>query len=122
MESDLRFTLEGDFALPVNMTGPDGIFRNTTVDGRPLAGQVLFDIVRASDTGENITINTPVVSVRRSSLFRIPQPGENWVIAIPETPLLNAPLVQYALSVTRPPEGGSSTGFIRMYLQQVEQS
>jgi len=121
IESDLAVTLEGDYGLPVALIAPDGIRDTMTVDGRPLMGQVLFDIVRVSETGDNITINTPVVSLRRSSLRRVPEPGESWIVEIPESPLSGAPLVQYAFSATRPPEGGTTIGFIRMYLQHVEQ-
>lgn len=117
VERDLAITLEGQWSLPVNLIGPDGI----RIDG--LRGQVLYDIVRLNpDTGEDVVVNTPVVTLRRSTLARIPLAGENWLVEIPETPSETATMRQYVISPTRPPEGGASIGFIRIYLQQVEQS
>lgn len=116
-ESDLSLTLEGDFGMMVNLIGPDGI----RDDG--LSGQVLYDTVRINpDTGEEIVVDMPVVTLRRSSLARIPVAGENWIVEIPETPRAGASMVQYAMSPTRSPEAGKSIGFIRIYLQAVEQS
>ena len=116
-EKDLGRSLEGEWSLPVNLVDPDGVRSNG------IRGQVLFDIVRVNpETGEEVTVQTPVVTLRRSSLVRIPQPGENWIVEIPETPHEAAAKVQYVLSPTRPPEGGASLGFIRLYLQAVEQS
>jgi hypothetical protein len=120
-EHDLGFSIEGDYGLRVNLIAPDGIKDTMTADGRPLMGQVLFNIVRVSNEGDNITVDTPTVALRRSSLRRVPNPGENWIVEIPESPLVGAPMVQYVFSATRPPEGGASIGFIRLYLQHVEQ-
>jgi len=123
-ERDLGRSLEGRFALPVVLIGPDGIRYDRTVDGRPLCGQVLFNIVREGEAQGMvgpITVNTPTVALRRSSLPRCPVEGETWIVMIPESPLVGAPLVQYVFSATRPPEGGASIGFIRLYLQHVEQ-
>lgn len=103
--------------MPVTLTAPDGE-RYTG-----LTGQVLYDIVRLNpDTGERITVSTPVVTLRRSSLPRVPQPGENWLVEIPESPLAGAPMVQKVTSGVRPPQGGASLGMIRIYLQDVEDS
>ena len=116
-EKDLGASLEGEWSLPVNLVDPDGV----RYDG--LRGQILFDIVRVNpETGEEVTVKTPVVSLRRSSLARVPEPGENWIVEIPETPSELADKIQHVLSPTRPPEGGGSIGFIRLYLQLVEQS
>lgn len=116
-EKDLGRSLEGEWSLPVNLIDPDG----ARYDG--LRGQVLFDIVRVNpETGEEVTVQTPVVTLRRSTLARIPAPGENWIVEIPATPSEAAAKVQHVLSPTRPPEGGASIGFIRLYLQAVEQA
>lgn len=116
-EKDLGRSLEGEWSLPVNLIDPDG----ARYDG--LRGQVLFDIVRVNpETGEEVTVQTPVVTLRRSTLARIPAPGENWIVEIPAIPSEAAAKVQHVLSPTRPPEGGASIGFIRLYLQAVEQS
>lgn len=116
-ESQLEKSLEGIWSLPVNLVSPDGVRYDD------LRGQVLFDIVRVNpETGEDMTVQTPVVTLRRSSLTRIPEPGEKWIVEIPVTPNEAAVKVQYVLSPTRPPEGGASIGFIRLYLQAVKQS
>lgn len=117
VERDLAVTLEGKWSLPVNLIDPEG----TRTDG--LRGQILYDIVRMNpETGEMTTVSTPVVSLRRSSLSRIPAPGETWLVEIPETPSETAPMIQFVISPVRPPEGGASIGFIRLYLQELEQS
>lgn len=116
-ERDLARTLEGRWSLPVNLVNPDGV----RTDG--LRGQILYDIVRMNpETGEMVTVSTPVVTLRRSSLARIPIAGERWLVEIPATPEETGALVPYIISADRPPEGGASIGFIRIYLQQVEQS
>lgn len=117
VERDLAVTLEGKWSLPVNLMSPDGV----RTDG--LRGQVLYDTVRLNpETGEDVVTDMPVITLRRSSLVRIPQPGENWFIEVPETPSEEATMIPYMMSSVRPPEGGRSIGFIRIYLQEVEQS
>lgn len=123
-EKDLGVTLEGDYGMRVNLIAPDGVKDTTTKDGRPLMGQVLFNIAREGESGGVIgliTVNTPVVSLRRSSLRRVPQPGENWIVEAPESPVPGARMIQYCFSNNRSPEGGASVGFIRLYLQLIEQ-
>ena len=125
VEKNLRLTLEGDFGMRVNLIAPDGIKDTMAVDGRPLKGQVLHSITRDGEQMNGligrITVDVPVVTLRRSSLRRVPFPGENWIVEIPDTPIPGAPMIQYALSSTRTPEGGKSMGTIRLYLQYVEQ-
>ena len=103
-------------ALPVNLISPTGQRYNG------LRGQVHFDLVRISpDTGERMVVHAPTVILRRSSLEREPVAGEKWLVECPDSPIDGAPMIQYALSPVRPPEGGKSIGFIRLYLQEVEQ-
>lgn len=117
IESDLATTLEGDFAQTVNLIDPDGVRH----DG--LLGRVQYDTVRINpETGEEMTVNLPVITLRRSSMARVPQAGENWLIEYPESPITGAAMIQRVLTATRPPEGGRSIGFIRLYPQEVEQS
>ena len=121
--SDLKTTLEGEWSLPVRLCDPAGIWYDLTADNRMLTGQVLYDIVRLNpENGDRMTVPVPVVSLRRDSLVRIPVPGENWIVEIPSSPYPSAPRKQFSLNPTRPPEGGASLGFIRLYLQEVEQS
>lgn len=128
-ESDLSITLEGEYGMQVSFISPDGVRQDyavvqgvlsTTVH---LTGQVLYDTVRLNpDNGDRLVTNQPIVSVRRSSLLRVPEPGENWIVEIPATPTPNAPIIQCSISPVRPPEGGSSIGFVRLYVQALEQS
>lgn len=114
-ERDLAVSLERD-GDRVDLITPDGV----RVTG--LRGQVRHDISRINpENAERMTVDTPVVTLRRSSLPRVPRAGENWIVTIPEIPG-GEPTVQHVLSPDRPPEGGQSIGFIRLYLQAVEQS
>lgn len=114
-ESDLGITLEGDWAVDVRLIPPDGL----PFDAK---GQVLYNLVRQDAmVGERVVSDMLVVTLRRSSLRIVPAPGENWIVEAPTSPVVGAPIGQYALSPVRPPEGGAAIGFIRLYLQHVEQ-
>jgi hypothetical protein len=129
MEKDLSVTLEGEWGLLVELVGPDGIEITTSANSPdplsplPLKGQVLYSTVRVSpETGEDMIINNPIVVLRRSSLSRIPQDGEKWLVRIPEDPSLSAALNSYVFTPERASEGGRSIGFIRLYPKKVNQS
>ena len=116
IEADLETTLEGDFGLPVTLKSPDGV-EDT------LMGQVLYDYVKENpDTGGEMVVNKPVVTLRISSLLRVPVNGEKWFIKIPGAPSETAPLVEYMFDGDHPIEGGKSIGFIRLYLRKIEQT
>lgn len=126
--ADLSITLEGEYGMNVSLISPDGVRQDFAavqgVEGiKRLRGQVLYDTVRLNpENGDRLIINQPVISLRRASLLRVPVAGENWIIEFPESPITGAPIVQHSLSPVRPPEGGSSIGFIRLYTQVLEQS
>lgn len=128
-EQDLRITLEGQFGLPVELTGPGGIEIKTSANSPDpqnpldLMAQVLYTTVRVSpETGEEMVTADPVIVIRRSSLSRIPQDGEKWLIKFPKDPSLTAEMANYALTPGRATEGGRSNGFIRLYPTKVIQS
>lgn len=122
IEEALARTLEGEFALPVILISPDGETQDKLADETPLRGQIIYGLARLNpETGEDVVVDNEVVVLRRSSLTRIPKAGENWIVKIPETPSTTAAMVHRSLSATRPPEGGRSIGFIRLYLQEVEE-
>ena len=128
-EQDLGTTLEGQFGLPSELTGPDGIEYKTSANSPdplnplPLMAQVLYTTVRVSpETGEEMVTASPVIVLRRSSLSRVPQDGENWFIKFPKDPSLTAEMANYALTPDRATEGGRSLGFIRLYPTKVVQS
>lgn len=115
VERDLAVTLEGEWGLPVELVAPDG------EKYAGIKGQVLYETVRLNpESGERVVIPTPVVTLRRSTLPRVPAPGERWLVSIPASPI-DLTMVPHVISPTRAPEGGESIGFIRLYLQQAEQ-
>ena len=124
IENDLQDTLEGAFSLPVVLIDVEtGLKVDTSVnDGLTLAGQVMFDtVINDPETGMEIVTNKPVVSLRRSSLSSAPTDinYERWLVEIPDSPQDGASVSQYRIG--RPPEGGRSHGFVRLYLERVEQ-
>ena len=110
IESDLVTTLEGDFGLPVELIDPDGVVYDD------LVGQVLYDSIDEN----GIFSGKPVVTLRISSLDRVPIAGENWAARIPENPSTTDTLVTYILD--KPPMHGRSIGFIKLYLTRTVQS
>ncbi len=115
IETDLGTTLEGDFSLPVELIDPDGASQS-------LVGQVLYDTTTLNpETGEPVTVNDPIVSLRRTSLTRIPEDGERWIVRIPTVPSTTAPLEDFMISGDHPLTGGGSIGYIRLHLQRVSQ-
>lgn len=115
-ESYLATTLEDPnyFGLPVVLFDPNG----NKQDG--IFGQVLYDTTEQDPiTGAPIIVRKPVVTVRRSTLNRIPITGETWAVQIPDTPSLTGTLVTYNLLST---EDGKSLGMVRLYLGDVVQS
>lgn len=125
VEKDLKLTLEGDFKLPVILIDPDGntIDKSANEPLEDLTGQVMFDtIIENPDTGREIITGKPVVTLRRSSLSRVPTDTDypKWFVKIPVSVLVGALIETFNLA--RPPEGGSSHGFVRLYLMKAEQS
>ena len=112
-ESELGYTLEGDFGLPIVLTDPDG-------DTNEYSGQIIYNTLVEDDIGSQVVINKPVVTLRISSLVRVPQEGENWMVKIPDTPSTTADKSTYFIE--RPSEDGRSIGFIRLYLAKPDQS
>ena len=110
IETDLETTLEGDFSLPVELIDPDGVVYDD------LVGQVLYNSIDENE----VFSNKPVVSLRISSLTRVPLSGENWAIRIPENPSTTDTLVTYVLD--KPPIHCRSIGFIKLYLTKTVQS
>lgn len=123
-ESHLKFSLEsGWWGMPVELLDPDGDWHLLNTLGEPITGQVCYEtIVVNPATGEDMVVNKPVVSLRISSLVRVPQDGEKWLVRIPISPDVDAEKEDFVLSPTRPIEAGRSIGFIRLYLQRAEQS
>lgn len=119
VESDLADTLENPdhWGLPVELIDPDGNIQTKSVNDpdQDLSGQILYDTTVVNpETGLEMIVAKPVVTLRRSSLSRIPAAGEKWMIRIPETPDPTAAKVLHRIE--QAPEDGKSIGFIRLYL------
>jgi hypothetical protein len=123
-ESELRFTVGGEFGLPAVLTDPDGKVWDTDANtGEPLKAQVLYDTnTENPDTGALITSKEPIAVFQKTSLGRIPASNEKWIVEIPTVPSETAPLQKFVISRDRPPRGGNSLGIIVLYLQKVRQS
>jgi hypothetical protein len=117
IEADLLETLESEYGLPFELIDPDGVTYTKSANDATadLVGQILFDtIVEDPETGQQIVVHNPVVSVRRTSLTRVPQNGEKWIVKIPTVP--NYTAAKTAFMFERAIEDGGSIGFIQLYL------
>lgn len=126
IENDVAITLEGKFGLPVELTAPDGATQiysaHDPEDENLLMGQVLYDgEIQNPETGESVIIEEPVVSLRLTSLDRIPKAGEVWGVAIPNEPRADADK-DYYVTTDLPFLGGRSIGFIKLFLTKPKQS
>jgi hypothetical protein len=120
----LKTTLEGPFGLPVVLIDPDGNEQSKSAEEpeKDLKGQVLYDHREVDpDTGAEITVNTPVITLRIAALNRVPVDDEPWIVKIPLTPDPEAPKESF-ITLGRPVEGGPSIGFIRLYPQLMEEA
>lgn len=114
IESDLQYTLAGDYGKPIILISPDG-------ETQSVRGQVLYDTNEFdAQTGAMIIYEKPNVSIRRSDLTRVPADGEMWAVKIPDSPAGTEANKTFLLE--RPVEGGRSIGFIRLYLTATEQT
>lgn len=123
IERDLGTTLERHFKLPVILIDPDGnVYDKSANDPeQDLVGQILYDtLVDNPETGGEIIVHKPVVTLRRTSLTRVPQALEKWAVKIPIRPFYDDPKVTYMLE--RPSEEGGAIGFIRLYLTLAEEA
>lgn len=62
-----------------------------------------------------------MVTLRISSLIRVPKAGENWYIRMPISPVVGAAKERFVFTATRSLEHGTDIGFIRIYPQRVEE-
>lgn len=124
IEKDLHDSIESEWKMPVEITGPDGITQIYSKNDPTelLGGQVLYFTQSINpETGETIVVNKPVVSLRISSLNRVPQSGEKWFIRMPISPVAGASKENFVFTPTRAIENGYDIGFIRIYPQKIEQ-
>lgn len=118
----MKETLESEWKMPVELTSPDGVQQlySKNNPSELLGGQVLYSSRRENpETGETIVVNQPVVTLRVSSLVRIPKAGEKWYIKIPTGIEPNASKQSFVFTPDRSPENGTDMGFIKLYLQRI---
>ena len=112
IESDLGETLEAEFGMEVELVDPDGaVYENV--------GQVLYDTISQDADGNQVIDHKPVVTLRRSSLDRVPAPGEVWAVKIPTTPIATT---KTTFLLERATEDGGSIGYVKLYLRATVQS
>ena len=115
IEKDLGVTLEGDYGLPCTLVGPDGTIYP------PVMGRFVRDHIEANVNGETVVVNVPMMTLRLSSLARIPKADEHWEFRIAATP--GSPvLTSYFLDPSGIPVGGETIGFKRFPLTKAVQS
>jgi len=125
IEADLHESLEGEWGMNVELTNPDGLTQKLSLNNpdEKLRGQCLyFSRQENPATGEMIIVNQPVVTLRISSLIRVPEAGEKWYIKFPTSPRAGAPMRSWVFTPTKSPEHGTDIGFIRIYPQRIEQA
>ena len=123
IERDLGESIEGEWKMPVELTSPDGQVQRYSLNNPSelLGGQVLYFSKQMNpETGEMIVVDQPSVSLRISSLIRVPAAGENWFIRMPTYPPVGAPMRSFVFTPTHAPEHGTDIGFIRIYPQRPE--
>lgn len=129
MESDLGRILEdyqNGFGLPVVLISPDGekqefnAHDTGTPQTTPLAGRVLYARFEQSpETGMPYRVNNPMVTLRKSSLDRVPKAGERWAVQIPIEPNLTSDKQTYIMELA--PQSGDSYPWVSLVLMELEQ-
>ncbi len=123
IEADLHDSIEGEFGIAIEITSPDGvtqIYSKNNPDELLKAQVLYFSKSTDPETGEAVIVNQPVVSIRISSLNRVPGSEEKWFIKMPTSPEESAEKENFVFTPTRAPEHGTDIGFIRFYPQRVE--
>lgn len=123
---DLETTMEklNGWGLPVVLISPTGQTQELKKDSEDaLTGQVLYSHKEwKPDTGEDIVVDEPVVTLRLESLEIEPKPGENWAVKIPETPDPNAVLITFVINKDKAIEFNRGLGIVKLYLSKAKQS
>lgn len=129
IERDLEQSLENyinGFGLPVILISPDGEIQEFSANDPntprtiPLTGRITFSrFDQDPTTGLPVRIDNPLVTLRISSLDRIPKAGENWVVKIPEKPQVDATKKTFFMEIA--PRSGDSFQWIQIPLTELQQ-
>jgi hypothetical protein len=131
MEAELIDIVEGEFALPVVLRGPDGVTYSTNANdptgNTPLMGNVLYDSRREqfSESGIPVVIKEMVLTMRRTSVpTRLINPvrGDVWEVLVPQDPTTGAAMTTYILDKSKASGDGRTIGTIRLYLKRATQA
>jgi hypothetical protein len=125
IESDLADCIEGEFGVPVSLTDPNGVVYDTNANNTtlPLLARVLYDQRKetVNKSGDPVIVYETVVTLRRSSLARVPAAGERWKVSIPKDSTVGAPYSTFLVTLGRANESGRSIGYISLYPSDAEQ-
>ena len=115
IERDLAVTLEGDYGDAATLVGPDGTVYATNTLGKPIAGRLVYDHAEVNANGETVIVHSPCLTLRTSTLPRVPQFNERWAFKIPKS-VTDPTLSLFFLDADRPPVDSASIGFKKYYL------
>ena len=121
IERDLAVTLEGDYGVACTLVGPDGTVYTTNTLGKPITGRLVYDHAEIGPNGETVVVHSPCLTLRTSTLPRVPKHDERWMVKAPKSMIDPTPTL-FFLDADRPPEDGGSIGFKRLYLMAGAQS
>jgi hypothetical protein len=126
IEGDLHEIIELDWSMPVALLSPTTGLWQTKSANDPEAdlGCLSFyeTMILRPTSGTTDVVHKPWVAIRLSSLTEVPSNVnyKQWLVETPVLPDREAPMVKHRIH--RPPEGGFTIGFIRFYLEAIEQS
>lgn len=114
-ESDLQYSVEGEWGATMYLIDPDGV-RHTVV------GQLVYSYIKTDpQSGDDVVVQEPVITLRKSTLTRVPVNGEKWFCQLPDAPP-STDLLNYGLTADRANMGNNSLGIVKLYPKKVKQS
>jgi hypothetical protein len=126
----LKLMIEkGGFGLPVELTPPAAADPGqvgditTNEDGDPLMGQVIYDFdIMDPESGDKMTVKETMVTLRKTALRVVPEPGQTWGVRIPLDPSDPETLTQFIINTDQSLMDGQTAGFIILNLKTIDQS
>ena len=116
IERDLAVTLEGDYGVAVTLVDSDGTVYATNTLGKPIMGRLVYDHAEVNAAnGETVIVHSPCLTLRTSTLPRVPAFNERWMIKVPKS-VTDPTASLFFLDADRPPVDSASIGFKKYYL------
>jgi len=122
-EQDLYDCIESELGTVIELTSPDGATQKYSANNPTelLRGSIrMYSRGENPETGEPIVVDKPSVTLRTSSLTRVPAPNEKWFIRFATSPVHGAPMKQFLFSIDRAYEKGTDLGIIKIMPQTIE--